>query len=97
MINTFEKFMSSEHTGKRNAVTSREIEAKFRCKGTEVRKMVNDLRCQGVPICSCSKGYFYAETEDEVRHTIAHLDGRITAIEAARSGMNSVLNKYKGG
>ncbi len=32
MINTFEKFMSSEHTGRRNAVTSREIEAKFRCK-----------------------------------------------------------------
>lgn len=53
MIRRFEKFMMKEHTGKDNAITSRELEAIFHCKGTKIRETVNELRCRGTPICSC--------------------------------------------
>ena len=41
----FEQYMRTQHKGKANAVKSREIEAAFHCKGAEVRRMVNALRC----------------------------------------------------
>lgn len=59
----FEQYMRTQHKGKANAVKSREIEAAFHCKGAEVRRMVNDLRCKGIPICSCNEGYYYADSE----------------------------------
>lgn len=87
--------MRVEHKGKENAVKSKQIEARFHCKGTEVRHMVNELRCKGVPICSNRNGYYYAESNDDIRRTIAHLDGRISKIKAAQSGMTEILNDYK--
>ena len=56
-MNTFERYMQKEHSGKANAVKSKVIEARFHCKGAEVRRMVNELRCKGVPICSSNQGY----------------------------------------
>ena len=49
-MNTFERYMQKEHSGKDNAVKSKVIEARFHCKGAEVRRMVNELRCKGVPM-----------------------------------------------
>ena len=31
------------------------LQARFHCKGAEVRRMVNELRCKGVPICSSNQ------------------------------------------
>lgn len=93
----FEQYMRIQHKGKVNAVKSKEIEAAFHCKGAEVRRMVNDLRCKGVPICSCNEGYYYAESDQDVCFTIAHLYGRIKKMQAAKQGMHDILNKYKEG
>ena len=66
-MNTFERYMQKEHSGKANAVKSKVIEAKFHCKGAEVRRMVNELRCKGVPICSSNQGYYYATSNEEIK------------------------------
>ena len=71
MIRRFEKFMMKEHTGKDNAITSRELEAIFHCKGTKIRETVNELRCRGTPICSCGTGYYYSEAAEDIHETIA--------------------------
>lgn len=42
----FERYMKDEHSGEQNAVLSKEIEKRFKIKGSEVRTIVNDLRCQ---------------------------------------------------
>ena len=95
-MKSFERYMLNEHKGRKNAVTSREIEARFHCKGAEVRRMVNELRCGGVPICSCNKGYYYATNDQEVKETVAHLEGRIKKIRAAQDGMKRLLNNKEG-
>ena len=53
-MQNFEKYMQTEHKGKAKAVFSKELERLFHCKGTEIRRMVNELRSKGVPICSSS-------------------------------------------
>lgn len=82
------------HLGEAGAVTSRELEAAFSVRGKEVRDAVNRLRRKGVPIASSSSGYFYAATEQEVRHTIAHMTNRISGIAAAIRGLNRSLDKF---
>ena len=83
--------MKDEHTGKENAIKSKTLESLFRCKGKEIRHMVNELRCLGVPICSCSHGYFYSTCPADIRETINHLAGRANKIIAAHDGMEKSL------
>lgn len=94
MKEKFERFMCDEHKGRRKAITSKEIENDFQCKGTEVRKIVNKLRSNGVPICSSPTGYYYAETKSEIKDTLAHLESRIKKIEKAKEGMEETLKNY---
>lgn len=88
---TFEKYMKKEHTGKDNAIKSKALESIFHCKGIDIRHMVNELRCLGVPICSCSQGYYYSTSAADVRETIKHLEGRVNKIKAAQDGMQKHL------
>lgn len=97
MIRKFENYMMKEHNGKDKAITSREIEAIFHCKGTKVREMVNELRCKGTPICSCGSGYYYSETAEDIHETITHLNGRVKRIRAAKDGMRMVLKEKEDG
>ena len=94
MKEKFERFMCDEHKGIRKAITSKEIENDFQCKGTEVRKIVNELRSNGVPICSAPTGYYYAENKSEIKDTLAHLESRIKKIEKAKEGMEETLKTY---
>lgn len=92
-MTTFEKYMINEHSGKENAIKSKALEGIFRCKGKEIRHMVNELRCLGVPICSCNQGYFYSTTASDIRETIKHLAGRANKIQAAYAGMEKSLSQ----
>ena len=68
-MTSFEKYMKNEHAGRENAIKSKALESIFRCKGKEIRHMVNELRCLGVPICSCNEGYFYSTNASDIRDT----------------------------
>ena len=82
------------HQGQESAASSKELEAAFHVKGTELRRAVNRLRCNGHPICSDATGYFYAARQSEVRATVAQLTGRISKIAAATKGL---LKSYEEG
>lgn len=92
-MTTFEKYMKNEHMGRDNAIKSKALESIFRCKGIEIRHMVNELRRLGVPICSCSQGYFYSTNPSDIRDTIHHLAGRANKIKAALDGMENTLSQ----
>ena len=94
-MNGFEKILYTEHRGKNNAITSKQIEKEFGYKGKDIRRIVNEMRCQGIPICSYSKGYFYAASVDDINETLAHLKSRIISIQAAQDGMNQSKMMYK--
>lgn len=70
--------------------------AAFHVKGTELRRAVNRLRCDGYPICSDATGYFYAARQSEVRATVAQLTGRISKIAAATKGLLKSYEEQEG-
>ena len=81
------EYLKKYRRGQENAVSSKELEAAFHVKGTELRRAVNRLRCDGYPICSGETGYFYAARPAEISATIAQLTGRIAKIAAAKNGL----------
>ena len=95
-MNAFEKYMKNEHMGRDNAIKSKALEGIFRCKGIEIRHMVNELSCLGVPICSCSQGYFYSTNPPDIREPLNHLAGRASKIKAAHDGMENALSQETG-
>ncbi len=86
--------LEAYHTGEAQAVTSKELEKTFRISGPALRKAVNRLRAAGVPICSFGSGYYYAETADELEHTIRQLFSRIKCILHAALGLRKARRKF---
>ena len=88
------KYLKAYHTGEAQAVTSRELETVFHIRGPCLRKAVNRLRGDGVPVCSCDNGYYYAETEEELAHTIHQLNSRIKKIAQAKRGLERAHKSF---
>ena len=83
----FCEYLEKYHKGSNSPVSSKTLEAVFHLKGTEIRKLVNSLRCKGEPICSDYYGYYYAANQHELNATIAQLSSRINQITKARDGL----------
>ena len=60
------KYLKHYHKGEANAVTSRELECSFQMRGSELRREINALRGDGIPICSFEGGY-YPQPDQEDR------------------------------
>ena len=70
-----------------NRITSTEINRFTNLNGADIRAEVHRLRSSATPIASDKKGYFIAETPDELDHTIAQLNSRIHKMIVAREGL----------
>ena len=64
------EYLALHHKGEANAVTSRELECSFQMRGSELRREINALRGDGIPICSFEGGYYYAATAEELERTM---------------------------
>lgn len=80
-------FLKKYHTGRDNAVYSRELERLFSLDGRTLRRKISSLRQDGHPICSDETGYYYAENQKEINATICRLNTLVTRISNARTGM----------
>lgn len=78
------------HKGVENPIKSKEIEDHLAMDGSNVRRVVNQLRAVGVPVCSGCKGYYIAANENELNKTIAHLQSRKAGIDVALQGLLSI-------
>ena len=83
--NLIAKHLKEYHRGELRVVPSRELEAAFQIRGPDLRRTINCLRGDGIPICSSDSGYYYADTEEELRRTIRQLRSR-QLIVRRRSG-----------
>ena len=90
------EYLKKYRQGQESAASSKELEAAFHVKGTELRRAVNRLRCSGYPICSDATGYFYAARQSEIRATITQLTGRIYKIAAATRGLLKSYEETEG-
>ena len=80
-------YLKKYHTGKGKAVPSTELEQLFSVNGRSLRRKINRLRQDGVPICSDRSGYYFAANQEEVNATVFRLTGLVTKISNARTGL----------
>lgn len=78
-------------TGKINAIKSKELEHMTGIDSSNIRKSINDLRSNGVPICSSQRGYYIAESNKEILSTISQLNHRIYMMIRAKEGMRKAV------
>ncbi|MDD3778449.1 MAG: hypothetical protein PHU76_01745 [Synergistaceae bacterium] len=93
-LDTLVWYIKTFHSGEACAATSKELELMFGIRGAALRRTINHLRREGIPIASGDNGYYYAETELELRRTIAHMKHRIAGISAAIRGLEKSLEHF---
>ncbi len=80
-------YLRRHHTGREKAVHSQELQQLFCIDGRNLRRKISSLRRDGNPICSNEHGYFYADTQQEINETVCRLNGLVTQISNARTGL----------
>ena len=81
------QYLKLFHTGKENAVYSKELEQRFSMGGRSIRRVINQLRQDGNPICSNCRGYYFARSREDVNKTVKWLNGLVTGVSNARTGL----------
>lgn len=79
------------HGSAEGPVTNGEISSKLGITEVNVRKLINQARREGIPICSCPKGYYYSEDKTDILETIDSLMSRTISVEKAISGLLTAL------
>lgn len=87
-------FLETFCKGRKNRISSAELQRTIGIRSTQLRKLVNRLRCDGVPIASDRHGYYFAETAGEIYATIRLLRSMIRGLEAAIQGLERALDHF---
>ena len=80
-------YLKNNHTGKSRAIHSRDLQRLFSIDGRTLRRKVSALRQDGYPICSDESGYYYADNQKEINNTVYRLNGLVTKVSNARTGL----------
>ena len=80
-------YLKGSCSGRKNRVGGTELERTLHVSGTDLRKLVNQLRRKTHPIASDRSGYFYATTAGEVYDTIRQLK-RMAAVNGLERSMD---------
>ena len=59
--------------------------------GGTLRVLINELRCQGWPICSCREGYYLTWSTAKIKQTIKNLRGRQIKMQYAIDGLKKLI------
>ena len=87
LVNIIRNYGSAE-----KPITNKEIASKLKITEVCVRHKINQARCEGIPICSCTIGYFYSEDKEDILETVRSLNGRVISVEKAVSGLLNALS-----
>ena len=71
--------------------TAKELGILFGVSDVTIRKIINEYRTEGIPICSNNHGYYYSETAEDIVRTIASLKRRVASIQKAINGLQSCV------
>lgn len=89
-------YLDANCAGKKKVIPSQRLEQELNMSGNEIRKQINALRREAVPIASNGGGYFYAENAAEVYATIRSLQKMRRGLDAAIAGLEQALEKFGG-
>ena len=90
----FLEYLKENHQGRERAVSSNYLQKRLSISSRTIRKIVNQLRNDGIPICSDENGYYYAVDKDEVLNSIYQMTSRIREIARAKNGLVRSLNSF---
>lgn len=88
-MNPVAEYIRKNYHSMDDPVTGSQLSAVFGVKDIEIRRLINEARSSGEPICSCGKGYYYSENTSDICRTIDSMRGRIQKQENAISGLCS--------
>ena len=94
MEHNFLIYIKEYHTGISKAVPSTYLQSRFCISSRTVRKLVNQLRTDGNPICSGDNGYYYAADRKELLASIGQMTSRIREIAKAKRGLVKALEHF---
>ena len=80
-------YLKEHHTGNSRAILSRDLQRLFAIDGRNLRRKISALRQDGCPICSDESGYYYADNQKEINQTVYRLNGMLTKVSNARTGL----------
>ena len=81
------EFLKDFHTGREKAICSKELQRIFSLDGRNIRRKISKLRQEGYPICSDETGYYYADSQAEINATVGRLNGLVTSVSNAKTGL----------
>lgn len=83
--------------GKQKCANAKKLQAELHMSENEIRKHVNRLRRECIPIGSNANGYYFAATAAEVYDTIKNLRRMREGLDAAITGLECSMESFKGG
>jgi len=88
------------HKGKENPITGKYLaeeinlpERRSGKEGADMRAIIHRLRTNGWPICASDKGYYLAQTKEELAKFIVALEKRIKSQREAVKGLNRAFDR----
>ena len=94
MEHIFLEYMKQNHRGKRNSASSVYLQNELGVSGRTIRRLVNQLRNNGLPICSDENGYYYATDKSELICCIHQMSSRMKEIAKAKNGLVKALGNF---
>ena len=91
---TISRYLKNGCKGHKNVVSSQELDRALGISGNELRRKINRLRQEAVPIAADRRGDYYAETAAEVYATIRSLEKMRSGLDAAISGLERALENF---
>ena len=76
-----------------NVYTGKQLSRFTGLHDADVRRVIHDLRCDGVAVCSCRRGYYLPRDKEEIQKTIASLERHIKQITDAVEGLKRGLGQ----
>lgn len=94
MQNLYQKVAGfiKQFSNEQSPIKGRDIAAYFGLSDADIRHTVNQIRQQGVPICSTNNGYYYSTDPKRIIKTIQSMQGRVDAQLAAIEGLKQYLD-----
>lgn len=89
------EYLQRHCLGRENAISGKRLKKMFHVREAELRKMVHNLRVEGIPICSDRTGYFYPANAWEVIATIGHLRRMRDGVEASIRGLEGSMGAFR--
>ena len=88
-------YLKKHCPGRENAISGKQLKKMFRVREAELRKMVHNLRVEGIPVCSDRTGYFFPANAWEVIATILQLQRMELGLRMASSGMTRAMGAFR--